>query len=286
MKEAKASRISEKINKLGLGCGFIHVNGFEVGVRVVEKAIEAGINYFDVAPTYPDAKANYGLNEKIVGRGIRGKEKEVFMATKILTRSASEAKREIEESIGRLGKIDLIQLHAVDTAEAMELVLAEDGALAAAIEAQKQGLVKYIGITNHFNPAVLEKCLAQFDFDSVLVPAGMVDHLKNRFQNLLNILQKTDKFLAGMKILGHGALGTVAGAAIKYGLQQPLSVVLVGAASERELGQALEAWRQPALAVGEKRQLAEFTKAAISTKSPWWFDAPSGAFPFGYFLKS
>ncbi len=90
--------------------------------RVLDRAIELGVNYIDTAPTYGDA-------ERLVGRAIAGRRDAVFLATKIAVASDGKAdlsrkaiRASCEESLARLGtdRVDLLQIHYDDPRVAIE----------------------------------------------------------------------------------------------------------------------------------------------------------------------
>lgn len=100
-------------------------------IRIVHRALEAGINFIDTADSY-----SRGGSEEIVGKAIRGRRDSLVLATKFFTpmsdtdpnmRGASRRwiVREVENSLRRLRTdyIDLYQLHRFDVETDMEEVL-------------------------------------------------------------------------------------------------------------------------------------------------------------------
>lgn len=127
----------------------------------------AGINHIDVARSYGEAEVR-------LAPFLTDHRADYFLATKTGQRSGSGARRELEESLSRLGvdQVDLIQLHNLTDRPGWETAMAADGALAALINAKEEGLVRFIGVTGHgtYAPEMHLKSLARYDFDSVLVP--------------------------------------------------------------------------------------------------------------------
>src|SRR5439155_1217320 len=72
----------------------------------------------------------------------------------------------------RVDHVDLIQLHSLGHPDDWDVAMGPDGALEAAIEARRQGLVRFVGVTGHgwTIAAMHRRSLARFDFDSVLMP--------------------------------------------------------------------------------------------------------------------
>jgi len=127
----------------------------------------AGINHIDVARSYGEAEVR-------LATFLADHRADYFLATKTGQRSGDGARRELEESLTRMGidQVDLIQLHNLTDPAGWETAMAADGALAALIRAREEGLVRFIGVTGHgtYAPEMHLKSLARYDFDSVLVP--------------------------------------------------------------------------------------------------------------------
>jgi aryl-alcohol dehydrogenase-like predicted oxidoreductase len=126
-----------------------------------------GVNHLDVARSYGDAELR-------LAPWLRSRRDDFFLATKTGERAGDGARRELEESLGRLGvdSVDLIQLHNLVEPDEWEIAHGPGGAVEAMVAARDEGLVKAIGVTGHglriasMHLASLER----FDFDSVLLP--------------------------------------------------------------------------------------------------------------------
>jgi aryl-alcohol dehydrogenase-like predicted oxidoreductase len=140
--------------------------------KTLELLIQHGINHIDTA-------ASYGASEDRIKPWLTsGRRDRFFLATKTGERTYTAARDQIRMSLQRMGvdHIDLIQLHnLVDQAE-WDVAMGPDGALKAAIEAQKAGLVSYIGVTGHGLQVAKRhaESLERFDFDSVLLPYSYI----------------------------------------------------------------------------------------------------------------
>ena len=139
----------------------------------MERAIAAGVNHIDVAPSY-------GIAEERVGPWLARERDRFFVGCKTMERSKDGAARELRQSLGRLqiDHFDLYQLHAITSLKELDEATRRGGALEAAIEARDAGLTRYIGITGHGvdSPAVFIEALRRFDFDSVLFPLNFVQY--------------------------------------------------------------------------------------------------------------
>ena len=141
--------------------------------HTLEVLLDYGINHLDIAASYGDGEA-----EKRMGPWMAKHRKDFFLATKTGKRSYQEARDDLHGSLERLrvDSVDLIQIHNLTDPDEWEQALSPGGALEALIEARKQGLTRFIGITGHgYTVAEMHlKSLERFDFDSVLLPYNYV----------------------------------------------------------------------------------------------------------------
>jgi hypothetical protein len=175
-------------------------DGQEQSDRYVAYAIEKGINYFDVAPTYGDAQ------EKL-GNSLAPYRKDVFLACKTENRTAEGAKRLMEESLNLLhtDHFDVYQMHALKTVEEVETAFAKGGAMEVIFKAKEEGVAKHLGITCHTEEAAL-RALELYDFESVLFPLNWGLNMKKGFGNKIIAAKKEKGIgLLGMKAFIHRA---------------------------------------------------------------------------------
>ncbi len=174
----------------------------------LELAFSYGVNHVDVA-------ASYGEAELRVGDWISRHGRPFFLATKTGERTAGKAREEFHRSLERLhvDQVDLLQLHNLVDPQEWETALGPGGALEAAIEARRQGLVRFIGVTGHgvTVAAMHRRALERFDFDSVLLPFSytMMQNEKYRqeFWDLVEICQARNVAVQTIKSLVHEPWG-------------------------------------------------------------------------------
>lgn len=136
-------------NEGGSSAGIIGATGQALATRMVNLALEAGINHFDTANVYSS-----GESEIMLGKALGNKRKDVLIATKVynttttgpndLGTSRLAIMREVEGSLKRLGTdyIDLYQVHGFDATTPLEETLK------ALDDLVRQGKVRYIGLSN------------------------------------------------------------------------------------------------------------------------------------------
>ena len=175
MEKRKYGRTSEKLSVVGFGGILVKDEDPDSASCIVKEAIDRGINYFDVAPSYGNA-------EERLGPALKSYRDSVFLACKTLKRTRKEVEEELYRSLKHLRTeyFDLYQLHAVNTLEEVNTIMGEDGAIEALVEAREQGLIKYLGFSSHSEEAAL-KLLDSFEFDSILFPLNWVCWYQGRF---------------------------------------------------------------------------------------------------------
>ena len=170
----------ERFSVVGFG-GIIVMNETEdAAKRYVAQAIERGVNYFDVAPSYGDAEVQ-------LGPALQPYRERVFLACKTGERTREGSRTELKRSLERLktDHFDLYQLHGITTMEDVEKVTGPDGALQTLKQARNDGTVRYVGFSAHAEEPAIE-LLRRFDFDSILFPINWTCWLRNGFgQKLL-----------------------------------------------------------------------------------------------------
>ncbi len=175
MDTRRLGKTGERLSVVGFG-GMV-VNGVQPdeAARLVVQAIDRGINYFDVAPTYGNA-------EERLGPALAPYRRSVFLACKTRERTAQGAREELHRSLERLrtDMFDLYQLHAVTTMDEVEQLMAPGGAIEALIEAREEGLIRFIGFSSHDDDAAAA-LLQRFRFDTMLFPFNWVSWYQGGF---------------------------------------------------------------------------------------------------------
>ena len=171
MEKRRFGRTEHRSSVAIFGAAGLGDSSQELADRVIQSALDAGINHFDVAPSY-------GLAEQRVGPWMPKIREEVFLGCKTMERTKVGAAAEMRRSLDLLqtSNFDLYQLHAVTKMDDLDQITAPGGALEAVIEARGAGLTRFIGITGHGleSPNVFLEALRRFDFDSVLFPINFI----------------------------------------------------------------------------------------------------------------
>ena len=157
-------RTGVQLSAIGFG-GIVVMNATtEQAAERVREAIEYGVNYFDVAPSYGNA-------ELMLGPALKPYRKQVFLACKTGERKREGARKELEQSLQNMQTdyFDLYQFHAVTTIDDVRTIFAPGGAMETFKEARDEGKIKYMGFSAHSVEAAL-MMMENFDFDTILFP--------------------------------------------------------------------------------------------------------------------
>jgi len=182
--KARAEGLAKREYKSGvklsvIGFGGIVVVGMEQAQadRAVAEAFDRGVNYFDVAPSYFDGEA-----ERKLGPALSPFRARTFLACKTMERGSAGARKELEQSLGRLktDHFDLYQFHAVSSLDDVDKIVAPGGAGEAFLKAREEGRVRFLGASAHNAEAAIA-LMDRFPLDSILFPVNFVLYQEGRF---------------------------------------------------------------------------------------------------------
>lgn len=170
-------KTGEKLSIIGLGGIVVMGDDQENANHIVRRAVERGVNYFDVAPSYGDGEA-----EEKLGPALEPFRKQSFLACKTGRRDKSGAEEELHRSLKRLRTehFDLYQLHGLTSKEDAEKAFAPGGAMETFVAAKQQGLVRFLGFSAHSVDAAL-LAMDRYAFDTILFPVNWVCFTQGHF---------------------------------------------------------------------------------------------------------
>src|SRR6266550_1537805 len=172
--------------------------------RTLEGLLQYGVNHIDVASSYGDAELR-------IAPWLDQHRAHFYLATKSDARTMHEAKEELHRSLERMriDYVDLWQLHNLVDPIEWDTALSPGGAIDAAIEAKKQGLIRAVGVTGHGLQiaATHRRSLERFDFDSVLLPYNYVTmqspYYAENFNALLSTCQQRNVAVQTIKSIAY-----------------------------------------------------------------------------------
>jgi aryl-alcohol dehydrogenase-like predicted oxidoreductase len=175
-------------------------------VSIIEKALDLGVNYIDTSSIYggPDR-----WSEQYIGKVMRRRRSDAFLATKTKERTRDGSLRMIETSLKLLqtDHIDSWQLHDIGTMTDINEIFAKGGAMEALLQARDQKIVRYLGITGHYRPDALIEAIHRHPFDTILMAVNAADpHHYSFSEELLPLAVEKQMGIIGMKVPARGRL--------------------------------------------------------------------------------
>ena len=247
-------RTGLRVSRAGFGGGGIGqvwgATSEQEAIRSVHRALDLGITFFDVAPSYGDGKA-----EEALGKALDGRAEDVVVATKVRLRAdemddvAGAVQRSMERSLSRLRRdsVDVLHVHNRFTerrGEAPDSITGDDvlgPVLDAYKEMQHQGKTRFIGLSamDHHVPT-MHRLINSGEYDTVLA-----------YYNLLNLTAQDPK-PAGADIFDSGQI-------IPMARSQGMGIIGIRSHAAGALTPALDRPPNP----GDALMAADLRKAAM-----------------------
>jgi predicted aldo/keto reductase-like oxidoreductase len=224
-----------RLGKTGVDVTLLGLGGFHL-VEVSDKDAESLVNrYLDAGGNYLETAASYGRgeSERKIGRVMRTRRDECFLATKVADRDAAAAFTTFEQSLRNLqtDHVDVLFIHGVQTEDDLSRILGSGGVLEVAEAARQAGRARWIGVSGHGRPRVLRAIIEQYPFDVLMTGYNYYDQF-NYPEVQADMLPRALDLgmgVVGMKALADGFLYRSPEAAIRYALSLPIHTLVVGA---------------------------------------------------------
>ncbi len=157
-------KTGEHLSIIGFGGIVVMNEDPNAAVNIVAEAVDRGINYFDVAPSYGNAQERLGV-------ALKPYRDKSFLACKTDGRLKDDSRTDLENSLRLLqtDHLDLYQFHALTKMTDLDKVLGPGGAIETFEAAKKEGKIRYIGFSVHSVETALA-ALDRYEFDTVLFP--------------------------------------------------------------------------------------------------------------------
>lgn len=227
-----------EVSILGLGGeGILRSHGYDQeAYDLINRALDLGISYCESARAYDGSESYYG-------KALRERRNEVFLTSKSHDRSKSGALLHLTQTLRnmRTEYLDLWQVHDVRTTDDIEEIFSPGGAIEAFEEAKEKGLVRFIGVTGHHDPAIICTCIERFPFDTVLFPVNPAEPSHRSFiTEALPTALERNMGIIGMKVYLRGLAAKIPGyngmePFLRFALSQPVSTVVIGCDDLRQL---------------------------------------------------
>jgi aryl-alcohol dehydrogenase-like predicted oxidoreductase len=161
-------RTGEQLSIVGFGGVVVMNESTSEASNIVAEAVDRGINYFDVAPSYGNAQQR-------LGPALAPYRKDCFLACKTDGRMKDDSRADLEQSLKLLktDHVDLYQFHALTKMTDLDKVLGPGGAIETMAAAKKEGKIRYVGFSVHSAETAVA-AMERYDFDTILFPVNWV----------------------------------------------------------------------------------------------------------------
>ena len=195
MAQVRLGKTEIVTDKNGFGALPIQRISYDEAEKIILKAYDSGITFFDTARGYTDS-------EEKLGRALKGKRENVYIASKTMAATADKLKEDLETTLTNL-KTDYLDLYQLHNPEFCPKPDDGSGLYEAMLEAKEQGKIRHIGITNHRMPVAKEA-----------VESGLYETLQFPFsylsgdadQALVDACKKADMGFIAMKAMSGGLI--------------------------------------------------------------------------------
>jgi predicted aldo/keto reductase-like oxidoreductase len=258
MEKIRLGRTDMMITRLGFGGIPIQRLAEADAVKVVSRCLDLGINFFDTAN-------GYTTSEERIGRAVKGRRHDVFIATKTFPGTAEIIEKNLELSLKRLDTdyIDLYQFHGVNDPATLEKILDPENGLYRVFEkAKKAGKIRHIGITSHQMDAARAQ-VKTGRFETIMFPFNFIT--SEPAEELLPLCREHDTGFIVMKPMAGGMLSNAA-IAFKYLLEFPDIAVIAGIEKCGEIEEIVRIYRGSHKMTAAQRQEMQQLRDELGTR--------------------
>lgn len=255
-----------RVSRFCLGGYHIATGTDENGVRIVRRAIDLGVNFFDSAQGYHKGRSDQVYGKALEGSSLRQK---VILRSKAIDRERGKAMAQLEDTLRwmKTDYLDLWQCHMVNRQDEMDQILGPNGALEAFVAAKKQGKARHIGFSGHMDPELLVRFIeACGEWEVAQFPLNVVDPHYLSF--LATTLPAARRKGLGVITIKPNAFGNITGKKIatieeclRFVLSQDVDAVVSGVENLEHLEQNVQIVKQfKPMSKGEQQALLERTR--------------------------
>ncbi len=236
MRHFELGKTGMMISEVGFGGIPIIRLDTDAAVRVLRRAFERGITFYDTANAYRDSEAK-------IGQAFQGMRDKVVIATKTIRRDAAAATEQLENSLRmlRTDYIDLFQLHQIAHEKEWQAVTAPGGALEAVVKAKLAGKVRHIGVTSHSLEMAVKLVKTEL-FSTIQFPFNFIE--SDASTELFPLARDLRVGILVMKPFAGGVIDN-ADIVFKFLRQHPYAVPIPGYDSEQSVDDVVARYSRP-----------------------------------------
>ena len=251
MEYVRLGRTDLIVTKNGFGALPVQRVGMDQACKILRKAYENGINYFDTARFYTDS-------EEKIGNALSDVRKNIIISTKTMQTNVEGFFRELETSL-KLLKTDYIDIYQFHNPAFCPKPDDGTGLYEAMLSAKDQGMIRHIGITNHRITVATEAVESDL-YETLQFPFSYLAGEKE--EALVRLCNEKDVGFICMKALA-GGLITRSDVAYAYLAQYPVAPIW-GIQKECELDEFLSYNDDPPEYTEERKAYVEKERAELA----------------------
>lgn len=213
METVRLGRTNLLVTKNGFGALPVQRVGMEDACKILRRAYEGGINYFDTARMYTDS-------EEKIGKALSDVRQQIIISTKTMSTSVEGFWKDLHTTL-QLLKTDYIDIYQFHNPAFCPKPGDGTGLYEAMTEAREKGLIRFIGFTNHRLP-VAEEAVRSGLYDTLQFPFSYLASEKE--EELVRLCEAQDVGFICMKALA-GGLITRSDVAYAYLAQFPVAPI-------------------------------------------------------------
>jgi predicted aldo/keto reductase-like oxidoreductase len=217
----------------------------ETAVRILRKAYDGGMRFFDTSRAYSDSEAK-------LGKAFEGIRADVVIATKTFAKTPEAFRKDLESSLGAL-KTDCVDLYQFHWPSVCYKGGDGSGMYECMLEAKRQGKIKHIGLTNH-QLAIAHECIDSGLYETLQFPFSYLSSEKEL--ELVRKCKAADMLFIAMKGLAGGLIADSA-AACAFMTQYDNVMPIWGVQRESELDEWLGYVKNPPALTAERKAAIE-----------------------------
>lgn len=223
----------------------------DTAVKILRKAYEGGITFFDTSRIYSDS-------EEKIGQAFEGMREKIIIATKTHASTPEDFWKDLDASLTKLRTdyIDIYQFHWPDVCYKPG---DGSGMYECMLEAKKQGKIRHIGLTNH-KLGIANECIDSGLYETLQYPFSYLSSEKEI--ELVEKCKKANMGFIAMKALS-GGLITNSAAAYAYMTQYDNVLPIWGIQREKELEEFLSYKDNPPQMTEEIKDYIEKEKQVL-----------------------
>ncbi|MCS7120123.1 MAG: aldo/keto reductase [Nitrososphaerota archaeon] len=200
MIKRRLGRTGLEVSIIGFGAIKLPLIDKATSSKVLNRALDLGVNFIDTARAYGDS-------EEKIGEAVSERREEFYISTKSTATTAENMRKDIHESLKllRTDYIDLYLCHNLRYESDYQKVMGPGGAMEALVEAKKDGVIGHIGFSCHRFHETMERGIRSGIFEVIMVSYNILnDELVD--EKILPLAKSLDVGVIAMKPLAGGIL--------------------------------------------------------------------------------